>query len=103
MQLTSPSAASRPYISCGFDNRLADTKCVGCGQCAAVCPTGAIVVKNEISKLWAAIYDSTKKVAVQVAPAVRVGIGEEFGMSASQPVMGKIVTALKNARRGLRF
>lgn len=51
--------------------------------------------KNEISKLWAAIYDSTKKVAVQVAPAVRVGIGEEFGMSASQPVMGKIVTALK--------
>ncbi len=83
------------YISCGFDNRLADTKCVGCGQCAAVCPTGAIVVKNEISKLWAAIYDSTKKVAVQVAPAVRVGIGEEFGMSASQPVMGKIVTALK--------
>lgn len=83
------------YISCGFDNKLADTKCVGCGQCAAVCPTGAIVVKNEISKLWAAIYDSTKKVAVQVAPAVRVGIGEEFGMSASQPVMGKIVTALK--------
>ena len=83
------------YISCGFDNKLADTKCVGCGQCAAVCPTGAIVVKNEVSKLWTAIYDSTKKVAVQVAPAVRVGIGEEFGLPASQPVMGKIVTALK--------
>lgn len=83
------------YISCGFDNKLADTKCVSCGQCAAVCPTGAIVIKNQVADLWKAIYDSAKKVAVQVAPAVRVGIGEEFGIPASQPVMGKIVTALK--------
>lgn len=83
------------YITCGFDNKLADTDCVACGQCAAVCPTGALVIRNEVSKLWTAIYDPSKKVAMQVAPAVRVGIGEEFGLPASQPVMGKITTALK--------
>ena len=83
------------FVSCGFDKKLADTDCVGCGQCAAVCPTGALTVKNEISDMWKAIYDPSKKVAVQVAPAVRVGIGEEFGIPASVPVMGKIVTALK--------
>ena len=83
------------FVSCGFDKKLADTGCVGCGQCAAVCPTGALTVKNEISDMWKAIYDPSKKVAVQVAPAVRVGIGEEFGIPASVPVMGKIVTALK--------
>ena len=83
------------YITCGFDNKLAETKCVSCGQCAAVCPTAALTVRNEVSKLWDAIYDPTKKVAVQVAPSVRVGIGEEFGIPATQPVMGKIVTALK--------
>ena len=83
------------FVSCGFDRKLIDTDCVGCGQCASVCPTGAITVKNEVSAMWKAIYDPSKKVAVQVAPAVRVGIGEEFGIPANVPVMGKIVTALK--------
>ena len=83
------------FVTCGFDRKLIDTDCVGCGQCASVCPTGAITVKNEVSTMWKAIYDPSKKVAVQVAPAVRVGIGEEFGIPANVPVMGKIVTALK--------
>ena len=83
------------YISCGFGLNLADSNCVGCGQCAAVCPTGALTVKNEVGKLWDMIYDPSKKVAVQIAPAVRVGVGEEFGIPASTPVIGKIVTALK--------
>ena len=83
------------YVGCGFGLKLKDTDCVGCGQCAAVCPTGAITVKNEVSAMWKAIHNSSTKVAVQVAPAVRVGVGEEFGIPATVPVMGKITTALK--------
>ena len=83
------------FISCGFDKKIADTNCVNCGQCVSVCPTGALVIKNEVASMWKAIYDSNRKVAVQIAPAVRVGIGEEFGLPANVPVMGKIVTALK--------
>lgn len=82
-------------ISCGFGLNLADTNCVGCGQCAAVCPTGALTVKNEVDKLRTALFNKDQKVAVQVAPAVRVGIGEAFGLPATVPVMGKITTALK--------
>ena len=82
------------YVGCGFGKGLAETNCVGCGQCAAVCPTGALTVKNEVSKMWKLIYDK-KKVVVQIAPAVRVGIAEEFGMPANVPTIGKIVTALK--------
>ena len=83
------------YISCGFGSKLKDTNCVGCGQCAAVCPTGALVIRNEVPEMRKALFDTNKKVAVQVAPAVRVGLGEEFGIPATEPVMGKITTALK--------
>lgn len=83
------------FVSCGFGQSMIDTNCVGCGQCAAVCPTGALTVKNEVDKMWKMIYDTGKKVAVQIAPSVRVGVGEEFGIPASTPVIGKIVTALK--------
>lgn len=86
---------SETFISCGFGKGLSETDCVGCGQCAAVCPTGALTVRNEVSTMWKAIHETGKKVAVQVAPAVRVGIGEEFGIPAYIPVMGKIVSALK--------
>lgn len=78
-----------------FDRKLADTKCVGCGQCAAVCTTGAITVKNQIGQAWQALHDPKNRVVVQIAPAVRVALGEEFGLPAGENVMDKLVKALK--------
>ena len=86
---------SKMTISTAFNIPLAETNCVGCGQCAAVCPTGAIVVKNDISKVWKALDDRETKVTVQVAPAVRVAIGKEFGLESGASTMGKIVAALR--------
>jgi NADH-quinone oxidoreductase subunit G len=78
-----------------FGKGLADVECVGCGQCANVCPTGALVPRSEIDGVLAALDDPTKTVVVQVAPAVRVGIGECFGAPENDPVMGRLVAALK--------
>ncbi|MFR1708410.1 MAG: [FeFe] hydrogenase, group A [Clostridium sp.] len=78
-----------------FDRPIGESNCVGCGQCAAVCPTGAIVVKNDTQKLWKELSDKNTKVVVQIAPAVRVGISEELGQKDGENVMGKIVGALK--------
>ena len=86
---------SKMTISTAFNIPLAETNCVGCGQCAAVCPTGALVVKNDISKVWKALDDRETKVTVQVAPAVRVAIGKEFGLESGASTMGKIVAALR--------
>jgi NADH-quinone oxidoreductase subunit G len=78
-----------------FDKPIGESNCVGCGQCAAVCPTGAIVVKDDTQKLWKDLSDKNTKVVVQIAPAVRVGISEELGEKNGENVMGKIVGALK--------
>ena len=78
-----------------FDRKLADTKCVGCGQCAAVCTTGAITVKNQIGQAWQALHDPKNRGVVQIAPAVRVALGEEFGLPAGENVMDRLVKALK--------
>ena len=68
--------------------------CVNCGQCAAVCPTGAIVSHSYNDEIMAAIHDPNKFVVAQIAPAVRVGLGEEFGLKPGTPVMGKMVAAM---------
>jgi NADH-quinone oxidoreductase subunit G len=86
---------SKMRVSPAFDAPIATTGCVGCGQCAAVCPTGAIVVRNDTAKLWQDISDKDAKVVVQIAPAVRVGIGKEFGLAEGENVMGRIVAALR--------
>ncbi|MBE7062522.1 MAG: (2Fe-2S)-binding protein [Clostridia bacterium] len=85
---------SNMIISTAFGKPLAESPCVGCGQCVAVCPTGAIVVKNNISPVWNAISNPEIKTTVQVAPAVRVALGKELGVKDGEDVMGKIVAAL---------
>lgn len=86
---------SNMRISTAFHKPIGTQECVSCGQCAAVCPTGAIVIKNETQKVWEALSDPTIKVIAQIAPAVRVGIGHSLGQYNGQNVMGKVVAALR--------
>ncbi|MGE5683089.1 MAG: [FeFe] hydrogenase, group A [Bacillota bacterium] len=78
-----------------FGKDLSMVECVDCGQCARVCPTAAITPKSEISEVWKAISDPTKTVVAQIAPAVRVALGEVFGYTAGEDTTGQIVSALK--------
>lgn len=78
-----------------FNQGLDQVPCTYCGQCAAVCPTGAIVEKDDTEKVFAALGDPTKHVVVQTAPAVRVALGEALGLKPGEVVTGKMVAALK--------
>ncbi|MDW5299052.1 MAG: [FeFe] hydrogenase, group A [Sedimentibacter sp.] len=78
-----------------FNKTLAESNCVNCGQCRIVCPTGAITIKNETQKVWDALYDKNIRVIAQVAPAVRVALGDEFGKTPGEINLGKIVAVLK--------
>ncbi len=92
------SATERGYnskISAAFDLSLNEVPCTMCGQCIAVCPVAALREKDDTDKVWAALADKDKYVIVQTAPAVRVAIGEEFGMPIGSRVTGKMVAALK--------
>lgn len=82
-------------IGVPFDKSLEDSSCIMCGQCISVCPTGALREKSHIEKIWDAINDPDMHVVVQTAPAVRIALGEEFGMPIGSRVTGKMVTALK--------
>jgi iron-only hydrogenase group A len=74
---------------------LAEAACTFCGQCSVVCPTGAIVERDEVDKVWAALEDPHKHVVVQEAPAIRASLGEEFNLPPGTLVTGKMIAALR--------
>lgn len=82
-------------VSAAYGKSLCQVDCVNCGQCAAVCPTGAIVVKSHIPQVWDAIHNPQKTVVAQIAPAVRVALGEMFNLPASDITTGKMIAAMR--------
>lgn len=82
-------------VTTSYNKGLAEVNCINCGQCIKICPVGALREKDDTEKVWKAIGDQTKHVVVQTAPAVRVALGEEFGMPIGSNVEGKMITALK--------
>ncbi|ADU28107.1 [FeFe] hydrogenase, group A [Ethanoligenens harbinense] len=82
-------------VTTAFHRSLGDVGCVGCGQCAGVCPTGAITVRDDTARAWKALQDPQTRVVAQIAPAVRVAIGEEFGMEPGEVTLGKLVAAMR--------
>ncbi len=78
-----------------WDMGLSETGCINCGQCIAVCPTGALTEKDDTQEVFAALNDKDKYVVVQTAPAVRAALGEEFGIPMGTSVTGKMAAALR--------
>ena len=77
-----------------FNKKIAETQCVNCGQCRVFCPTGAISIHTNTDKVFKALADPDVRVVAQVAPAVRVAVGDHYGLQKGRSVMGKIVNAL---------
>ena len=82
-------------IGTPFEVGLSNVPCISCGQCTVVCPTGALVEKDDTDKIWEALADETKHVVVQTAPSVRATLGECFGNAIGTNVEGKMVAALR--------
>jgi NADP-reducing hydrogenase subunit HndD len=85
----------KTVVGPAFCHELADVVCVQCGQCAAVCPVGALNEKDQLAEVWAALDDPSKHVVVQTAPAIRAALGECFGLPPGTLVTGKMVAALR--------
>ena len=81
-------------VTPAFEKKLSETDCVSCGQCRVFCPTGALTIRTHMDEVWEALGDKNTRVVAQIAPAVRVAVGDAFGMKNGENVMGKIVAAL---------
>ncbi|AGY77772.1 NADH-dependent [FeFe] hydrogenase, group A6 [Clostridium autoethanogenum] len=92
------SAVDRGFetvVSPAFGRPMVDTQCTFCGQCVSVCPTAALTQVSNVAKVWEVLTDPDKYVVVQTAPAIRVTLGEKFGMEPGTIVTGKMVAALR--------
>lgn len=86
---------SKMEVMPAFDKPLGETDCVGCGQCASVCPTAALSIRTNVTDIWDALADPKTRVVAQVAPAVRIAVGDRFGLKKGENSFGKLVTALR--------
>lgn len=86
--------SSSQVVAC-FNKPFGTVECVNCGQCIKVCPVGALTPKFQINEVWNALHHPKKTVVVQIAPAVRVALGEYFGYKPGTATTGQIITALR--------
>jgi NADH-quinone oxidoreductase subunit G len=86
---------SNMRVTAPFEAPVAESACVGCGQCSAVCPTGALTVRDDTALVWQALDDAAARTSVQVAPAVRAAMAKEFGMHEDSNAIGRIFAALR--------
>lgn len=85
---------TQALVTPAFNKKIAETDCVNCGQCRVVCPTGAISIHTNTDAIWDLLADKNTKVVAQIAPAVRVAVGDRFGLPKGENVMGKLVNVL---------
>ncbi len=81
-------------VTPAFNRKLSQTQCVSCGQCRVFCPTGALTIRTHMDEVYAALGDPNTRVVAQIAPAVRVAVGDAFGLPNGENAMGKVVAAL---------
>lgn len=86
---------SKTQVTPAFHRKMSETECVGCGQCAAVCPTAAISIRTNVTAVWEAIENPNIRVVAQIAPSVRVAVGDHFNMPKGENTFGKLVASMR--------